>query len=54
MDRGAWQVMVHRVVKSWTRVKQLSMRTPTPYETGFVNLLNILRPHASTHTSFLL
>ena len=54
MDRGAWQVMVHRVVKNWTRVKRLSMRTHTPYETGFVNLLNTFRPHAFTYTFFLL
>ena len=25
MDRGAWQAMVHRVAKSWTQLKQLSM-----------------------------
>ena len=25
MDRGAWQAMVHRVPKSWTRLQQLSM-----------------------------
>ena len=24
MDRGAWQVTVHRVAKSWTQLKQLS------------------------------
>jgi len=24
MDREAWRVMVHSVVKSWTRLKQLS------------------------------
>ena len=24
MDREAWQAMVHRVAKSWTRMKQLS------------------------------
>ena len=24
MDRGAWQATVHRVAKSWTRLKQLS------------------------------
>ena len=23
MDRGAWQAAVHRVSKSWTRLKQL-------------------------------
>ena len=26
MDKGAWQATVHRVAKSWTRLKQLSMR----------------------------
>ena len=25
MDRGAWQTTVHRFVKSWTQLKQLSM-----------------------------
>ena len=25
MDRGAWWATVHRVTKSWTRLKQLSM-----------------------------
>ena len=25
MDRGAWQAMVHRVTKSWTQLKGLSM-----------------------------
>ena len=24
MDRGAWQAMVHRITRSWTRLKQLS------------------------------
>ena len=24
MDRGAWQATVHRVAKSWTRLKRLS------------------------------
>ena len=26
MDRGAWQATVHKVTKSWTRLKQLSMQ----------------------------
>ena len=26
MDRGAWRVTVHGVAKSWTQLKQLSMR----------------------------
>ena len=25
MDRGAWWAVVHRVAKSWTRLKRLSM-----------------------------
>ena len=28
MDRGAWRATVHRVTKSWTQLKQLSMQTP--------------------------
>ena len=27
MDRGAWRATVHRVAKSWTRLKGLSTRT---------------------------
>ena len=29
MDRGAWRATVHRVAKSWTRLKQLSMHAHT-------------------------
>ena len=29
MDRGAWRATVHRVTKSWTRLKQLSTHTHT-------------------------
>ena len=29
MDRGAWQATVHRVTKSWTQLKQLSMYVGT-------------------------
>ena len=29
MDRGAWRGIVHRVTKSWTRLKRLSMRAET-------------------------
>ena len=25
MDRGAWQATIHRVAKSWTRLKQLNI-----------------------------
>ena len=27
MDRGAWWATVHRVLKIWTQLKQLSVRT---------------------------
>ena len=38
MDRGAWWATVHRVIKSWTRLKQLSMQsTPSPAR-GFIVL----------------
>ena len=29
MDRGAWRAQVHRVAKSWTRLKQLSTHVCT-------------------------
>ena len=29
VDRGAWQATVHRVAKSWTQLKQLSMYART-------------------------
>ena len=29
MDRGAWPATVHRIAKSWTRPKSLSMHTHT-------------------------
>ena len=32
MDRGAWQATVHRIAKSWTHLKQLSMHTIGTYE----------------------
>ena len=29
MDRGAWQATVHRVARSWTQLKQLSIQAHT-------------------------
>ena len=29
MDRGAWQATDHRVAKSWTQLKRLSLHTTT-------------------------
>ena len=30
MDRGAWQATIHRVTKSQTQLKRLSIHTGTP------------------------
>ena len=35
MGRGTWQAIVHRVAKSWTELKQLSMHAPTFQEPRF-------------------
>ena len=32
MDRGAWWAIVHRITKSWTRLKQLSTHTCRVYK----------------------
>ena len=34
VDKGAWQVTVHRITKSQTRLKQLSTHTHTSLEAG--------------------
>ena len=41
MDRGAWWAIVHRVAKSWTRLKWLSMHAST-YCIAQGTLFNIL------------
>ena len=33
MDRGVWSATLHRVAKSWTRLKRLSMHTHTDIDT---------------------
>ena len=42
-NRGTWQVTVHRIAKSWTRLKQLNthacMHTHTHTHTHSLNLL---------------
>ena len=35
MDRRAWQAIVHRVTKSWTRLKQLTLSLPFNTEKKF-------------------
>ena len=42
MDRGAWRATVHRVAKSQTRLKQLSMHTRTQIDSP----VSSTRPHA--------
>ena len=34
MDRGAWQATVHRIARSWTRLKQRSMHAVSSYITS--------------------
>ena len=34
MDRGAWWATVHRVTKSWTSLKQLSMHKHSDWSKG--------------------
>ena len=36
MDRGAWQATVHRVARSWTLLKRLSMHTRKLYLQNFM------------------
>ena len=44
MDRGAWQATVHRVAKSWTRLKQFSRLAYI-----YLNTLYIIHTHTHTH-----
>ena len=37
MDRGAWQAAVHRITKSWTRLKPLSMNAHMYSIMSFIN-----------------
>ena len=36
MDRGAWWAVVHRISKSWTQLKRLSMQLPNMYGTKII------------------
>ena len=54
MGRGAWLATVHRVVKSWTQLKQLSMHIPTITLILRLILIIILRVVAcGTQSSFI-
>ena len=48
-DRGAWQTVVHRVAKSWTQLKRLSMHT-----NGFEDDWSCEKPEMSTPSKTLL
>ena len=54
MDRGAWQVTVHRTAKNQIRLKRLSKRayahthSPTPTHTASTTKVQILVPHLSS------
>ena len=50
MDRGAWWATVHRVIKSWTRLKQLSMQSTHSPAWGFIVLISQMTKLSSTLT----
>ena len=52
MDRRAWWGIVHRVAKSWTRLKQLSMHVERPLSPLCLPLLPIYNFIYSLFTSF--
>ena len=48
-DRGAWRTIVHRVAKSWTQLKRLSMHT-----NGFEDDWSCEKPEVTTPPQTLL
>ena len=48
MDRGAWWATVHKVAKSWTRLKRLSTTVSVQFSCLVVS--DSLRPHGLQHT----
>ena len=57
MDRGAWWAIVHRVAKSWTRLKRLSTHSRTTFGPQPTSVLgfkdeihSVKRTHASSGT----
>ena len=49
MDRGAWRAIVHRVTKTWTRLKRLSMHTIWGPFRATEERQNFLFPDFDTH-----
>ena len=48
MNRGAWQAMLHRVTKSWTRLKQLSTDTLSFAEQAVGTLASVVLVHGAS------
>ena len=50
MDRGAWRTTVHRIVKSWTRLKWLSTGTELHdlHKLSYLKKEKAMAPHSST------
>ena len=48
MDRGAWWATVHRVAKSWTQLKRLSMHTR-----GSITIANYLNSFPNIENSYI-
>ena len=51
MDRGDWWSVVHRVTKSWTRLKRLGTQTLTPRKGPAVNTAEINCKHSQLSRS---
>ena len=43
MDRGAWRATVHKVAKSWTRLKRLSTAHAVSRENSFSSVMEKIR-----------
>ena len=41
MDSGAWRATVHRVAKSQTQLKKLSMNTDTSFVLFFISIMHL-------------
>ena len=55
MDRAAWWATVHRVAKSWTLLKQLSIQHgPTIHQGILLQLLAVSHSSAETNELVLL
>ena len=51
MDRGAWQATVHRITKSQTQLKQLSMHAPLNVNENCTHANKMYLLHVHTYTT---